>query len=159
MDNLKKFGNTSKNGNNKRSPSKQCGDREIPDAITRTFDDLLNTHEVKVLGMIGLFIGYICVFFVKILSFTNIYVGALGISLLTFILMMLDPRRNLGSADWWIRALAVVMLSLFLTSPQLYYAWTVSVSELANSYRDAAIMNSLSPKRAPPIVNIERDGE
>jgi hypothetical protein len=34
---------------------------------------LLNSHEARVLGAIGLFVGYLCVLLTKILNFTELY--------------------------------------------------------------------------------------
>src|SRR5262245_52512600 len=87
-------------------------------------ESLFNTHEARVLGAIGLFTGYICVFFTKIMSFTQMYVGVLAVTGLTFLLLVLNREFDFKSRDWWVRAAAVIVLSLLLTSPQLYFAWT-----------------------------------
>jgi hypothetical protein len=98
-------------------------------AINAAIEGLLSTHEARVLATMGLFIGYICVFFTKIMSFTNMYVGAVAVAAITFLLLLLDREFHIRSRDWWLRAFVVVTLSLILTSPQLYFAWTVSVTE------------------------------
>src|ERR1700726_4212628 len=96
-----------------------------PEDALKAVESFLNTHEIRVLGVLGIFIGYICVFFVKILSFTNIFMGVGGVALTALILMFLDPKRQIGYLDWWFRVIVVVLMSLFLTAPQLYFAWTV----------------------------------
>jgi hypothetical protein len=107
------------------NPPIHSDDRNAISAV----EGLFNTHEARVLGAIGLFTGYICVFFTKIMSFTQMYVGVLAVTGLTFLLLVLNREFDFKSRDWWIRSAAVIVLSLLLTSPQLYFAWTVSVTE------------------------------
>ena len=108
-------------------------------------EDLFNTHEARVLGAIGLFTGYICVFFTKIMNFTQMYVGVLAVMGLTFLLLALNRKIDFKSRDWWFRSAAVIALSLLLTSPQLYFAWTVSVTEAqlaAHAAQSRALMEA-----------------
>lgn len=91
--------------------------------------NLLRTQEAQVLGAMGLFVGYICVFLAKIMQVTNPYFGVCGVAIITFLLLALGNDFDLRSLKWWIRAVAVIVICILITSPQLYFAWTVSVSE------------------------------
>jgi hypothetical protein len=106
-------------------------------ALNNAIQELFNTYEARVLGTMGLFVGYICIFFAKIMSFTNIYVGVAGVAIITLLLLLLNKGQDWKSQDWWIRLPAVIIFSVLLTSPQLYFAWTVSVNE-ARSAAQAA---------------------
>src|SRR5689334_24406111 len=44
-----------------------------------------------------------------------------------------EPR----SPGWWLRSFIVVILAIVLTSPQLYFAWTVSVAEVQANAQQA----------------------
>ncbi len=90
---------------------------------------LLQTQEAQVLGAMGLFVGYICVFFAKILNYTNPYFGVLGVAILTMLLLTLSKAFDWRSPAWWLRSFVIIIICLLLTSPQLYFAWTVSVRE------------------------------
>jgi hypothetical protein len=123
-------------------------------ALAAAVEGLLNTHEARVLATMGLFIGYICVFFTKIMSFTNMYVGAIAVAGITLLLLLLDRELHIRSRAWWLRAAIVMALSLMLTSPQLYFAWTVSVTEaevaaLAAHERKLRQANAPSQQTAP----------
>ena len=98
------------------------------DAIT-ALGTLLRTQEAQVLGAMGLFVGYICVFLAKIMQVTNPYAGVCGVAIITLLLLTLGADFDWRSIKWWIRALAVVVICILITSPQLYFAWTVSVTE------------------------------
>ncbi|TBF36978.1 hypothetical protein ELG88_17995 [Rhizobium leguminosarum] len=91
--------------------------------------NLLRTQEAQVLGAMGLFVGYICVFLAKIMQVTNPYFGVCGVAIITFLLLALGNDFDFRSFKWWIRAAAVIVICILITSPQLYFAWTVSVSE------------------------------
>jgi hypothetical protein len=91
---------------------------------------LLNSQEAQVLGAIGLFIGYLCIFLTKLMNFTQPYIGVLGVIILTTLLLLLGKQNNLKSPDWWLRSVVVIVLALILSAPQLYFAWTVSVAEV-----------------------------
>src|SRR5882724_4709318 len=93
------------------------------DAIA-AISTLLDSHEARVLGAIGLFVGYLCVLFTKILNFTHPVMGVLGIVGLTAILLFLGKDVELRSPRWWLRSFVVVLLAIVLTAPQLYFAWT-----------------------------------
>jgi hypothetical protein len=96
-------------------------------------ENLLSSHEGRVLAAMGLFIGYVCVFFTKIMSFTAMSVGVVGVGIITLLLLLLNKERDLKSQDWWFRSITVIVLTVILTSPQLYFAWTVSVAEAQNA--------------------------
>lgn len=116
---------------------------------------LLNTHEAHVLGAIGLFVGYISIFFTKVMNFTDMYIGVLGVVALTVLLLLLNKDSNYRSRDWWIRSAVVVVLSILLTSPQLHTAWTVSVSEArlaALTEQDRAVQEA--KRFVSPVVTI-----
>lgn len=133
----------------------------IPDSVAKGLEELLDKHEVRVLGVMGLFIGYISVFLVKILSFTNMYYGVGSIILTTLLLLLLDKNKNLKVTDWWIRTSAVILLCLFITSPQLYFAWTVSVAELkvaANARLEQERENAYINQSSPEITIINPKG-
>ena len=139
------------------NPNEPASSISDPAAIAAAVESLLNTHEARVLGAMGLFIGYICVFFTKIMSFTNMYVGALAVAGITLMLLLLNKDLNIKSAGWWLRSGAVIVLTLMLTSPQLYFAWTVSVSEAlaaAQAAQESKIREGT--KFVPPEVNIKR---
>ena len=91
--------------------------------------NLLRTQEAQVLGAMGLFVGYICVFLAKIMQVTNPYFGVCGVAIISLLLLALGSDFDWRSLKWWIRALAVIVICILITSPQLYFAWTVSVSE------------------------------
>ena len=122
----------------------------IPDSVMKGIEELLDKHETRVLGVMGLCIGYISVFLVKILNFTHMYYGVGGIVLTTLLLLLLDKNKNLKVVDWWVRALTVIVICLFITSPQLYFAWTVSVAEL-----QVAADERLERDRAEAYLNQE----
>jgi hypothetical protein len=92
-------------------------------------EGLLRTQEVQVIGAMGIFVGYICVFLAKILNLTNPYYGVLGVAILTILLLTLSRAFNWRAPGWWVRATVIVVICLLLTSPQLYFAWSVSVRE------------------------------
>jgi hypothetical protein len=85
------------------NPNEPASSISDPAAIAAAVESLLNTHEARVLGAMGLFIGYICVFFTKIMSFTNMYVGALAVAGITLMLLLLNKDLNIKSAGWWLR--------------------------------------------------------
>jgi hypothetical protein len=128
-----------------------------PQDIVNAFGNLLQTSEVQVLGAMGLLIGYICVFYAKILGFQNIYAGVAGISIITFLLIALTKDFNWFNPVSWIRAFVVIILCLLITAPQLYNAWTVSVSELQSQkelQHQAEVRNATDAK-VPPSIKIE----
>src|SRR3982074_3811321 len=84
---------------------------------------LLDTHEARVLGAVGLFVGYLCVLLTKIMNFTQPAVGVLGVVGLTIVLLLLGKDVELRSPGWWLRSVIGVILVIVLTSPQLYFAW------------------------------------
>ncbi|MCA1416020.1 hypothetical protein I6F30_33580 [Bradyrhizobium sp. NBAIM20] len=107
------------------NPPVKPGDQDAMAAIA----NLLDTHEARVLGAVGLFIGYLCVLLTKIMNFTQMYVGLLGVVGLTIVLLLLGGG-NIRTRIWWLRTTIVVFLAILLTAPQLYFAWTVSVAEV-----------------------------
>jgi hypothetical protein len=72
---------------------------------------LLRTQEAQVLGAMGLFVGYICVFLAKIMQVTNPYLGVCGVAIITLLLLTLGADFDWRSIKWWIRALAVVVVA------------------------------------------------
>ena len=78
--------------------------------VLRNVEDLLNSHEVS-LGAMGLFIGYICVFLVKIMNLTNMYFGVCLIVITTLLLLLLDKGKRPKTWDWWARAGTVILLN------------------------------------------------
>ena len=95
-----------------------------PQRAVNSLDGLLLTQEAQVLGAMGLFIGYICVFFAKILNLTNPYFGVLGVALITMLLLTLCKTFDWRSPTCWARCVVVIIICLLITSPQLYFAWT-----------------------------------
>jgi hypothetical protein len=128
-------------------------------AVTAALEGLFSSHEARVLGAISLFVGYLCIFFTKILSFTNMYVGVIGIAAMIVVLLLLKNDFKWKSPQAWFRHAAVVIIGLVLTSPQLYFAWTVSVAEArmaaqADQQRQERAANSFVPPEitiSPPI--------
>jgi hypothetical protein len=90
------------------------------------------------------------------------YFGVLGVMGVTVLLLLLNKERDLRSQEWWVRSLVVVILGLILASPQLYFAWTVSVSEVraaARSEQEQKVQ-AIKNKRIEPQVNIgNKEGE
>ncbi|GAC1307159.1 MAG: hypothetical protein NVSMB10_12500 [Steroidobacteraceae bacterium] len=125
------------------------------DAIA-AISTLLDSHEARVLGVVGLFVGYLCVLFTKILNFTHPVMGVLGIVGLTVVLLLLGKEIEPRSPGWWMRSFVVVVLAIVLTAPQLYFAWTVSVAEVqANALQAQAIQaRQLANQFVPPVVTI-----
>jgi hypothetical protein len=115
------------------------GTQVDPAQLNAALEGLFQSYEARVLAAIGLFIGYICVFFTKIMSFTQMYIGILGIAGVTFLLLLLNKDADFKSRAWWARSCVVVIFSLILTSPQFYFAWTVSVQEAQNAAQAAQI--------------------
>lgn len=117
---------------------------------------LLDTHEARVLGGVGLSVGYLCVLFTKIMNFTQPLVGVFGVVGLTIGLLLLGKQVDPRSLGWWARCLIVVFLAVVLTAPQLHDAWTVSVAEAqANSYLvQANQMRQLADQFVPPEISI-----
>jgi hypothetical protein len=130
----------------------------LPDqpAVLQAIGGLFQAHEVQVLGAMGLFIGYICVFFTKIFSFTHMYIGICGVVGTTILLLLLNKELAPKSFNWWVRFVTVIVLALFFTSPQLYFAWTVSVSEakLASQTAQATGIAAAEQKFVAPDVTI-----
>jgi hypothetical protein len=104
--------------------------------VVGSFKGILQTHEVQVLGTMGLLIGYICIFFAKILAFTNIYMGVLGVGGVTLLLVILDSNFRWQDYKCWVRSIVVIVICLLITAPQLYFAWTVSVSEVRSTIEE-----------------------
>lgn len=104
-----------------------------PTTAVNALEGLFATHEVRVLGAVGLLTGSISIFFVKILGLLSPFVGISGIALVTVIMLLLDPRINPRSIIWWIRMFCVVLIAIIITSPQLYDAWTTAVTESQNN--------------------------
>ena len=129
-----------------------------PGAVVNALEGLFSTHEARVLGAVSLFVGYLCIFFTKIMSFTEIYIGVLGVAVLIILLLSLNRDINWRSLEVWLRAVVVVAIGILLTAPQLHFAWTVSVSEARlaaeadQSRRAAAARDAF----VPPKVNIEQ---
>jgi predicted Co/Zn/Cd cation transporter (cation efflux family) len=126
-------------------------------AVQQALAGIFQAHETKALGIIGLLVGYICIFFTKVMEMQSILVGVLGISLTTILLLLLNPELNFRSTQWWLRSITVIILSILLTSPQLYFAWTTSVAEAragAIQQRDAAISRA-QDINVPSRITIE----
>ena len=104
----------------------------------------------------GLLIGYICVFLAKILSFTNIYIGVIGVVVITLLLMMLNKDVKFADARFWLRAVVVTFICLLITAPQLYFAWTVSVSEVQSALieQNRRAAEARADQTVPPSVTI-----
>jgi H+/Cl- antiporter ClcA len=117
---------------------------------------LISPHQINVLAVMGLSIGYICIFLVKILDLTNIYLGVIGVGLTTLILLFLDKAKDFRSTDWWCRSFLVVLFSLFLTAPQLYYAWWTSVQERQKLANADGVLQALekTARQVPPEITI-----
>lgn len=108
----------------------------------------------------GLVVGYICVLFAKFLNVTNPYFGILGVASTTMLLLALSNSFDWRSLTWWIRSLAVTFICLLITSPQLYFAWTVSVSE-AKSATEAQLQRNVdiaSGEHQQPAISITNIG-
>jgi hypothetical protein len=129
-------------------------------AVTAVIQGLFDTHEARVLGAMGLFVGYICIFFVRVMSFTEMYVGVLGVALITLLLLLLNRDKgslSQGWLQWGIRSFAVIIFSVLLTSPQLYYAWTVSVKDQQFAAQvDREIAAAKANKFVQPEINVKR---
>jgi hypothetical protein len=122
-------------------------------SVYRALETFLNAHEVQVLALMGLLMGYICIFFTKILNFSQMYVGVLGIIAITFLFLTL-VGPDWRSRHWWLRTLAVIVVALIVTSPQLYFAWTVSVTEaqLAAQAQKVRLIDSANQFVQPRIT-------
>lgn len=129
-------------------------------SVANSLEGLLQTQEAQVLGAMGLFVGYICVFFAKILNLTNPYFGVMGVAIITMLLLTLCKTFNWRSPSWWSRSFVIIVICLLITSPQLYFAWTVSVSEAqsaAEGQHQRAI-NQASATKESPVVTIQNVG-
>jgi hypothetical protein len=118
----------------------------------KALDSLLQTQEAQVLGAMGLIVGYVCVLFAKLLNATNPYYGVFGVALTTMLLLALSKSFDWRSPSWWARSVAVTLICILITSPQLYFAWKVNVSEA-----QAASLSYLreASQAAPPPVQPE----
>jgi hypothetical protein len=117
--------------------------------------NLLRTQEAQVLGAMGLFVGYICVFLAKIMQVTNPYFGVCGVAIITLLLLALGTDFDWRSLKWWVRAVAVIVICILITSPQLYFAWTVSVSEAetaAQAHHASAVSAAAAVSLQPQIT-------
>jgi hypothetical protein len=141
------MGNESE-GKNRIQPETRNNITPTTEAVSRAIEDLFSTHEVRVLGAMGLIIGYISIFFTKIMEVDSFYVGIFGVAMTTMLLLLLDPKLSIDSKVWWARSIVVVIMSLFLTSPQFYYAWTVSVKERRDA-KQADLLREIERNRAP----------
>jgi hypothetical protein len=121
----------------KSSPSRE--------ALT-ALDGLFATHEIRVLGLVGILTGYICILFVKMMGLSSPFIGIGGIVLITLMLLFLDPQMNLRSFRWWVRVFSVVIMSIVISSPQMYDAWTVAVREAKNE----ALVQLAQPTQSLP---------
>jgi hypothetical protein len=145
-------------------PPRAAPDRDDParrghvadqQAVQQALAGIFQAHETKALGIIGLLVGYICVFFTKVMEIQSIFIGVLGISLIMILLLLLNPEFNFRSTHWWVRSITVVILSILLTSPHLYFAWNTSVAEAragAIQQRDAAIRQAQEIDVPPRII-------
>jgi hypothetical protein len=86
-------------------------------------------HELRVLGIMALLIGYLSIFFTKILHQTDPTVGVVGIAAMTLLLLFMGPEVDARSRNWWLRSFAIILLTLLLTAPQFNNAWIVSIDE------------------------------
>ncbi len=100
-----------------------------PQEALNALDGLFATHEMRVLGIVGILTGYLSVLFVKMIGLLSVWVGVIGIVFMTLMLLLLDPQLAPKSSRWWLRACAVIVISVVITSPQMFYAWTVAVRE------------------------------
>ena len=89
------------------------------DAIA-AISTLLDSHEARVLGAVGLFVGYLCVLLTKIMNFTQPIVGVLGVVGLTIVLLLLGKQVEPRSPGWWIRSLIVVIPRNFSWPPSVF---------------------------------------
>jgi hypothetical protein len=126
------------------------------ETILKGVEQLLSTHEIRVLGAMGLFIGYMSIFIVKILEYQDMHLGVAFVILTTVSLMFLDKERKPYMLEWWTRVFVVVLLTLFITSPQLYNAWTVAVLEQKMATQEHANQEKaiLATKQTQPIITI-----
>jgi hypothetical protein len=145
----------SRTGMGERGPRTSPGAGLDDQTAIAAVKDLFDTHEVRVLGAVGLLIGYICVFFAKIMYFTQMYVGICAVIVITSLLLLLNKEVNFTSRLWWTRSITVIILSVFFTSPQLYDAWTVSVAEAklaALGAQEAAVHHAQQPTVSPTVT-------
>jgi predicted Co/Zn/Cd cation transporter (cation efflux family) len=133
-------------------------DKNESAAVAAAIEGLLRTHEARVLATMGLFIGYICVFFTKIMSFTDLSVGAMAVAVITLLLLFLDRDIDFRSRAWWLRSIVVIVLTLILTAPQLYFAWTVSVTEAEAAARAVHERKVQQTKSQSNITNTKQPG-
>jgi hypothetical protein len=110
------------------SGGQPSGAQSVQDVLG-SLQGLFNSHELQVLGAMGLLTGYICVFFAKILNLTNPYTAVSGVACITFLLLAINKDFNWRASVWWIRSFVIIIICLLITAPQLFYAWTVSVAE------------------------------
>ncbi|MCQ1772874.1 hypothetical protein NOI24_16310 [Neorhizobium galegae] len=107
--------------------------------LMNALGDLLNLFESKVLAAIGLLSGYLCIFFTQWMAISSGYVIAVAMSLLTGMLLMLNPEFKFNEFKWWLRTFTVIIVALFLTSPQVVFA----LKSAAADGRDAAEAQAL----------------
>lgn len=129
------------------------------DLFGRALKDVLQTYEIRVVGVMGILVGYICIFLVKLLQFEDVKIGVGLISFISMIFMISEKTFNFRSLSSYLRVVLVVVLSNIACSPQLFYAWETSIAERAREIKmrqleAAVIENSLVVDRTKiSIVN------
>jgi len=133
-------------------PNQRPGSPPSSKEVLGALDGLFATHEVRVLGVVGILTGYLCILFVKMMGLFSPLIGVGGIVCITAMLLFLDPKMEVRSGRWWIRVFAVIIVSVVITSPQMYDAWTVAVKEARDSALAALAPQSASQAAAPPSL-------
>ena len=119
--------------------------------ILNSLDGLFAAHEVRVLGVVGILTGYICTLLVKVLHIDGPLDGVYGIMFIAALLMSLDPNIAVRSLRWWSRGLVVVIMSVVITSPQIYNSWTVAFDE-DRATALAALAQKTTEEAQAPLV-------
>jgi hypothetical protein len=85
---------TNIDGSSGRAPSAAPGFSKDPQQALTALDGLFATHEIRVLGLVGILTGYVCVLFVKMMGLSSPFVGIGGVVLITLMLLFLDPQMD-----------------------------------------------------------------
>ena len=125
---------------------------------------IFQKHEMQVISIVGLLVGYVCLFMTKILAQESILFGVSALILLVFLLLLSLSDADSGSplfrGSWWLRFCTVCVVSLLLSAPQLHTAWTVAIQEKAAAEQlnlDRAVTRA-TQKRVGAQTEIQQPG-
>lgn len=109
-------------------------------ADPRVFDDsgvmeglkgIFEAYEVQVISVVGLLVGYISIFLIKIADVGSVKFGAAFIALTTVALLCINSNAKFLHPIWWLRTVILMGICLAFLAPQIHSAWTVTSNEHA----------------------------